>query len=136
MMAKDRGTIELENGRLPIDWATEETLGALLAAVNKLNIKTDQQRTDDKKSDNEQKKQNKELMDVIAKNIRDSGLSAKKSEEAIENLGKKIGADTTNANKLVRDELKRQGVSNQETKAVLKGMRNDARQQGIRESKS
>ena len=136
MMAKDRGTIELENGRLPIDWATEETLGALLAAVNKLNIKTDQQRTDDKKADNEQKKQNKDLMDVIAKNIRNSGISAKKSEEAIENLGKKIGADTTNANKLVRDELKRQGVSNQETKAVLKGMRNDARQQGITESKS
>ena len=136
MMAKDRGYVELENGRLPIDWATEETLGALLSAVNKLNIKTDQVRTDDKKESNENRKQNKELMDTIAKNIRESGLSSKKQEEAIDNLGKKIGSDTTNANKLVRDELKKQGVGNRDTRAVLKGMRNDARQQGVRESKS
>ena len=136
MMAKDRGFVELENGRLPIDWATEETLGALLSAVNKLNIKTDQVRTDDKKESNEQRKQNKELLDTIAKNIRESGLSSKKQEEAIDSLGKKIGNDTTNANKLVRDELKKQGVSSRETRAVLKGMRNDARQQGVKESKS
>ena len=134
-MAMDRGYIDLESGRLPIDWATEETLQALLAAMGKSNTGTDNKKRDDDKKHKENKEDNKRTLTTIEKLIKETGISNASRKAVIQELGKKLGNDTKNANKIIRDELKKAGATTLETRAILKGMRDDSRKQNLNENK-
>ena len=131
----DRGYIDLESGRLPIDWATEETLQALLAAMGKTNTGSDNKKRDDDKKHKEVKEDNKRTLSTIEKLIKETGISNASRKAVIQELGKKLGNDTKNANKIIRDELKKAGATTLETRAILKGMRDDSRKQTMHENK-
>ena len=131
----DRGYIDLESGRLPIDWATEETLQALLAAMGKTNTSTDNKKRDDDKKHKENKEDNKRTLNTIEKLIKETGISNTSRKAVIQELGKKLGNDTKNANKIIRDELKKAGATTLETRSILKGMRDDSRKQTMHENK-
>ena len=131
----DRGYIDLESGRLPIDWATEETLQALLAAMGKSNTSSDNKKRDGDKKHKEVKEDNKRTLNTIEKLIKETGISNTSRKAVIQELGKKLGNDTKNANKIIRDELKKAGATTLETRSILKGMRDDSRKQTMHENK-